>query len=257
MTLQTLTLRPGLLVSLKTSLTGNVSYQKTILESEHKTEGGAAVERWETERTVTDPVEHEAGKKARGKARSIISAICSKSAFGLLCPENKADELEKAIATARGLAGEFNTGAKFSRILVYVIAGRIAADDVEAVKAINSEICELILAMEIGIQSLDVSVIREAADDAKQLTQMLTKPNQVRLQIAIDTARKVAREIVKAGESAAIEIDNAAIRKLREVRSAFLDVDEASETVTPAEPELDFNPELDDRENVSARRYLG
>jgi uncharacterized membrane protein YkoI len=53
------------------------------------------------------------------------------------------------------------------------------------------------------------------------------------VKIAIEAARKAAREIVKAGEVAEIEVDRQAMRKITEQRTAFLDLDEAKEIAKP------------------------
>jgi hypothetical protein len=119
----------------------------------------------------------------------------------------------------------FDETAKLSRVTVYVMTGRIAADDVEAVKAINSEVRDLMDAMQDGIRRLDVKAIRDAADRAKEIGSMLPADAQVRAQMAIDTARQVAKNIVKAGEAAATEVDEVALRKITEMRTAFLDLD--------------------------------
>ncbi len=47
--------------------------------------------------------------------------------------------------TRAELADEFNATARLTRLYVNVIAGRIAPDDVEAVKAINSEVRDLLV----------------------------------------------------------------------------------------------------------------
>lgn len=239
------TLRPGLLVSLKTHLTGNVQYQKTVLEAAKKDEQGREIATWETQRVVADPDELERGKVARGKAGTLVRSVCAHSAFGLLCPESDAEELEKVIAEARKVADEFNATAQLSRLTVYVLTGRIAPDDVEAVKAINSEIRELMQDMAEGIQSTDVKVIREAANKAKQLGAMLTPNAEARVQIAIETARKAAKQIVKSGEAAAIEVDRMAIRKITDMRTSFLDLGEDVEIAKPAEQgrAVDFDTE--------------
>ncbi len=227
------TLRPGLLVSLKTSVWGNVSYQKRTIEAEHKTKDGAKKAKWETERTVSDPEEFEAARQARSKARQVIHAICSNSAFGLLCPEAASAELEEAIAEARKIATAFNQRAKLTRIGVYVITGRIAADDVEAVRAINSEVRELLDNMRQGLKNLDVKTVREAANKARGLGQMLSPDAAARINVAIEAARKTARKMVKAGEQAAAEVDRRTIRAITEARTAFLDLDEAGEVAAP------------------------
>ena len=244
MAIKTSTLRPGLLVSLKSSVTGNVSYQRRDIESAHRTADGKAQAKWETERTITDPVEHEAASRARTKARVTITRVCATSAFGLLCPETAEEELEKAIAEARKIVDDFNAEAKLSRIGIYVITGRIAADDVEAVRAINSEVRDLLQDMESGLTNLDVKAVREAASKARSIGSMLSPDAAARIQIAIDAARNSAKQIVKAGEQVAGEIDKRTIATIAEQRTAFLDLDVAKEIATPkaAARAVDFTP---------------
>jgi hypothetical protein len=237
MTMQSTTLRPGLLVSLKTSLSGNVSYDKVTLESAHLTTSGEQRERWETLKTITDPAEQERAEKARSKAAGLVRAVCAHSAFGLLCPESDKDALEAA--------EEFNDSAALSRVSVYVITGRIAADDVEAVRAINSEVSGLLETMARGVSTLDVKTIRDAADRAKSVGAMLPAETAARMQVAIDAARSAARQIVKAGETAAQEIDTRAIRRITEARTAFLDLDDnGNDVAAPQETArgIDFEP---------------
>jgi hypothetical protein len=242
--LNTSTLRPGLLVSLKTSVSGNVRYVSKTIEGEHRTDTGAERARWETERTIIDPAEHDAAKAARSKARTLIAGVCAPSDFGLLCPIDKAEELSAAVAQARQIADEFNGTASITRVSIYVITGKIADNDVEAVRAINSEVRELMSAMESGVRNLDVEAVRRAATKAKALGQMLTAEAQEKVKVAIDAARATARKINAAGESAAIEIDRNTIKTLREARTAFLDIEDAPITVVAPVAEarpLDFD----------------
>ena len=219
------TIRPGLLVSLSTSVAGpNVAYSRRDVEPDHLTEEGARRARWETERVIEDPREHEAAIKVRSRCRTLITRQCSPSSFGLLCPETNERALAEAITEARELAASFNEGAALTRVGVYVIAGRVSQDDVEAVRAINSEIRGLMSAMENGLQNLDVKGVREAADRARSMAAMLSPEAAERAQKAIDVARKAAREITKAGETVAMEIDEATLAVIRSARGAFLDL---------------------------------
>jgi hypothetical protein len=218
------------LVGLKTSLTGNVSYRTQDIEPERVSADGAMRAKWETEKTVRDAAEQERGIKARSDARTIVTRLCSATGFGLLCPETRADELAAAIAQARTIAARFNETATITCLNVGVIVGRVADNDQQAVKAINGEVRELLADMDAGIRSLDVKAVREAADKARALGQMLTPNAAERVQVAIDAARRVARRMVKAGEQAAREIDQATLRAIASARTAFLDLD------TPAEP---------------------
>lgn len=230
--LRTTTLRPGFLVSLRTALSGNIVYARRDLEAEHEEGDGTLVSKWETERKVIDAQEHETGVKARSLARTSITRICSASGFGLLCPESRAQELADAVAEARRIADEFNATAQVSRLFVGVIVGVIAQDDVEAVRAINSEVRSLLDEMAQGIRKLDVEAVRDAANRARSLGQMLQPEAAARVQVAIDAARRIARRIVKAGEQAATEIDSATLRTIATARTAFLDID-APEPVVP------------------------
>lgn len=254
MTLNAKTLRPGFLVSMKTTLRGNVSYNKRDIDSGITAEG-VAVAKWETERTISDAAEHERGVKARNKACSVVRSVCAVSAFGLLCPEPDRDMLAKAIADARKIADEFNASASLSRISFAVLIGRVAADDVEAVKAINAEIRELLSEMEAGVRNLEPAKIRDAATKAREIGQMLTPDAAARINVAIEAARKTARDIVAAGTAAAQEIDSRTLRTLAESRTAFLDFDATATDVAIPEAEsraLDFEPAADVSSPIAA-----
>jgi hypothetical protein len=233
--MQTSTLRPGLLVSLKTSVRGNIHYDRRDIDIVQVTEDGSQIAKWETKRTILDPQEYETACKIRSKARSVISAACVNSAFGLLCPEKSESDLDAAVTEGRRLADEFNASAKLTCVKIYVLVGRIVPDDVEAVRAINSEVRDLLTRMADGIKNLNPTAVRDAADRARNIGRMLSPEAQARVQAVIDVARSTAKEIVKAGEQAAQEIDLRAIAKITEARTAFLEFDEpAVEIAAPA-----------------------
>lgn len=243
------TLRPGLLVSLHTSIKGNINYRSTELEGTHIDElTGEERKRWETTRVIVDPAEWEAAAKMRGTVRALIVAQCTQTAFGLLCPEDRADELKAAIAEARKLGDEFNETAALTRLSVNVIYGRIAQDDVQAVQAISNELRDLMEDMQAGLRTLDVQAVRQAATKAKAMGEMLSTDARGRLEVAIDAARGAARKIVKAGEVLGLEIDQAAIAKIDLARTSFLDLDgEDGDVVAAPEMEgrgLDLGPGL-------------
>ena len=230
--MQVSTLRPGLLVSLRTSMSGNVQYSANTIEADHIDPVlGIRRAKWETERTVSDPEEHERAKKARGKARTLLTTVCAASAFGLLCPEADREKLDNAIAEAREVVNAFNATASLTRVTVNILVGRVAADDVEAVRAINAEITELMDRMERGVRNTDVKTIRDAADSARAMATMLSPEASARAVAAVEAARSAARAIVRAGESAAVEVDKVALETIRTSRMAFLDTDSPIEPV--------------------------
>lgn len=241
----TKTLRPGLLVALSTRVAGNVRYGKRVLEAERIDEDGTLTAKWETDKLVKDAAEQKAAEKVRSTARTIVSGVCAKTAFGYLCPESNEAELRAAIKEAQAVVDKFNESATVTRVSFIPFTGRVAADDVEAVKRINAEVRSLVEVMEEGVRKLDVKKIRDAAEEARQIGQMLTPDAQARITVAIEAARKAATAINKAGTTAAQEIDLIAIRKLTEVRTAFLDLDTAGEIAKPFVEgrAVDFEPE--------------
>ena len=243
----TTTLRPGLLVSLKTSTRGNVAYDKKDIERDHLNKKGERIAKWETTRQIADPEEFARSQEVRAKVYSVIRSVCIWSAFGLLCPEADAEQLDAAVKEARAMVRAFNDDAKITRLGVNVLTGRIAPDDVEAVKAINSEVRDLMADMETGLKNLDVKAIRAAAQRAKGIGNMLTPNAQARIQVAIELARKSASQIVKAGERAEVEVDRATIRKIKEQRIAFLELDEPEEIAKPQAraKAVELDPDVD------------
>lgn len=234
--MQKSTLRPGLIVVMKTCLQGNVSYRVEELEPATQDESGVVRATWQTERTTLDADEHAAAIKLRTRCRGMILKVTSWSSFGLLCPEVNEDKLGDAVQKAMQLVQEFNDTAKVTRLGFYVLVGRVAADDVEAVRAISAEVRELLADMERGIARLDPAAIRTAAAKVRSLGSMLSDEAASRVQGAIDVAREAAKKIVAAGEGAAIEVDRAAIEQITAARTSFLDLDVAAdvEVATPA-----------------------
>ena len=245
--MKTSMLKPGYLVSLKTTVKGGVNYKRIDIETAHFDETGAKVEKWETAKEIPDPEEFEQATVARGKARSIITAVCCASSFGLLCPTAKEGELFDAIEEARRIADAHNKQATRTHVDVYALVGQVAQNDVEAARAIGSEVRELLDAMSAGIKAADPAAIREAANKAKSLGGMLSADVAGQVSAAIVQAREAARAIVKrvekAGEAAADVVSECSTARIDAARFAFLDMDEADvETTAPAARGIDYEP---------------
>lgn len=240
------TLRPGYLVGLKTSITGNVKYLKTTIQpDELDVELGIHTSKWETERRVLNAEEQEKATKLRSEIRTMIGRHCSTTAFGMLCPQEAKPDLDQAMLDAQAKVAEFNRSAQTTRIRVDALCGRIEPDDAKAVRVINNEIAQLLETMKTGLQNLDVDGVRDAANRARELGQMLTLEAQAKVNVSIELARALAKKIKAAGETAAVEIDRMTIARLTEARTAFLDLDDQEEVVSP-ETEgraLDLAPE--------------
>jgi len=229
------TIRPGLLVGLKTQVRGGVHYDRRDLEESQD----GAEKRWETLRTIEDPAEHEAAGKVRQQACSTIRRVCAATSFGLLCPDDKEAELDAAIASARRMASAHNLGASTTEVRVFVLKGRVASSDAEAARAIAADMAELIATMQTGIRSMDPAAIRDAAARARVAAAMLGDAEKGRVERAVDVARKAARTIVrrieKAHEDVALvmrELESEAIQPLRMTYLDFCN-DEPGEAIAP------------------------
>ena len=224
---QTSIIRPGLLVSLKTSVRGGVRYEKITLDAAPAV-GAQSIARWETTRKITDAEEFKRAGTLRGKCGSLVHAACCPSSFGLLCPQANEDKLRDAIDEAQTLAAEFNKTAVHTRVDVYVITGRVADSDEQAARAIGSEVRELISAMEAGVRAASPEAIREAASKARVLTGMLSADVQSKVSAAIEEVRTVARDIVrrveKSGEQAESIVNGLKLQRLQDARFAVLDL---------------------------------
>lgn len=245
----TVTIKPGILVSLKSSVTGGVSYTRTTLEAPKLPETVAAVapeterrdvERWETTKIVEDKAEHKRAEDARKKATGEIRKLCIKSAFGLICPLSLEAELTAAIDRARAAATEYNDTARYTYVSLHVLRGHIASSDEEAVKAIGGEVRGLVAQMDAAITKLDPEAIREAASKAQSVSAMLGDEQSAIVSEAVKAARAAARTIAKRitkdGELAAIVLADIKRGAIEKARFAFLDLDDAAPVALDSEP---------------------
>ena len=238
--MKTSILKPGLLVSLKTSIKGGVKSNRVDTEPEHETDEGTRRAIWETKKEITDPADHDAAVIAQSAARAIVLKVCSRSDFGLLAPFVRSDELAAAIVAARAIADQHNANATTTNVQVFCIAARIASDDAEAARAISAEVRNMLDDMRDGIRVADVEKIRAAANAAKSMGQMLSPDVAGTVSAAIVEARAAARSIVarvsKAGERAADVIAQCSTSRIETARFAFLDMDENATAPTTEAP---------------------
>ena len=237
-------IRPGLLVNIKSTVVGGVSYNRIDLDaSGQPVEPGGEVARWETVRVIEDKAEHDRAVKARSAAVSAIRKECQATAFGTLCPEEREGALDAAIAAAHAIVDAHNATATHTRIGIYVLKGRVASNDAEAARAITSEIADLVVAMNEGIGALDADAIRKAADKAREMSAMLDDSLKGKVEGAISQARKAARDItrrlVKNGEDRAVVLADIQRGQIESARIAFLDLSENSAAPVEALPAIE------------------
>jgi hypothetical protein len=234
--MRTTTLKPGLLVSCKTKITGGVEKRAgsvdaaDVAAAQASASAGSEIVAKASIKIVKDKEEYKCAKVARSKCQSLIRGACIKSEFGLLCPDAREDNLQSKLDEAQEEATSFNRSTTTDiRIDVYVIAARIAPDDDKAARALASEMRGLLDSMQTGITAGDVDVIRDAARRARSLGTMLDEESAGRVQRSILEAREIAKAIVKrvqdGGERLDVVIGEFKRSAIEQARFAFLDMD--------------------------------
>lgn len=243
---KTTTIKPGILIALRSNVVGGVSYKRDDIASDEPTEAEngesakTSVEVWKTIKVTTDPEEHARAGNIRGLALYEVTKNCMRTSFGMIASQALETELDAGYARATKMVAEFNATAKYTKIRFGMLKGRIAANDEEAVKAITSEIGALVANMNESIDKLDVKGIREAASKAASIAAILGDEEQRTVTAAVEAARMAARMIVKRiatqGEPAAKVLADMQRGALERARIAFLDLDERTDA--PAGEEL-------------------
>lgn len=232
------TIKPGILVSLKTHVQGGVSYVRDKVQT--NVSGRTEEKNWHTSKTIADVQEFEAAVQARAKISSLVRGGCIKTAFGLLCPNDWEEGLSDRIERAKLIANEYNETATITNVSFHVLKGRIAENDREATEAIMSDVKDLADQMREGIATANVKTIRDAAKKAKEMTAMLDETESKRVTEAVDAARKAAREItrrvIKGEELAEVVLADLATQPIDSLRMMSLDFDSDETNDTEAVP---------------------
>jgi hypothetical protein len=228
---------PGILVALRTSVRGGVEYERSELEADD----AGRVTRWETTRFMENPAERKAAAELASKAAGLVSKLCIRTTFGLLCRTDREAELDAAVAEMRQTVTEWNQKAEHTFVSVSAIKGRIADNDEEAIRAIVAEARDLLDQMGKGLEEADVDQIRAAALRAKKLSGMMTEDSGDRINAALTAARQAAKAIVKRGDDLSNKVAAVTIQIERdtfnEARFSFLDM---AEKITDELPAVDL-----------------
>ncbi len=238
-------IRPGILVALKTHVTGGVEHLREEVAPEATAPEGGSAQTRKTTTIVEDVEELDRARAARSAALAAIGRVCVRTDFGLLCLASREGELDAAVAAAQALALEHNRGAQHTSVEVYVLKGRVAESDAEATKGIAAEVRGLIDGMSAGIAAADPKAIREAASRARKLGALLDESTSLKVSDAVAEAREAARVIVKrvvdGGEEAATVVAELKTEAQDLARFAFLDLDPVAEIAEPIESARDLD----------------
>ena len=233
-------IKPGLIVALATTVNGGVWYRRIELDAAGVApEGGTGeVARWETARTIADPKEHRAADLLRASIGNKAAGLCCRTPFGLICPPENEDALLATMASKEAEVAVFNRDARFTRVTMSFLTGRVDALDEASWKAVAREVAVLVDEMEQAIREGSVSETRKAADKLNKMTGILEGDSAIRAQAAVDEARGIARKLVKAAGDAvatAAIVEREALNELRSARFAFLDMDDVAAVEAPTD----------------------
>lgn len=250
--------KPGYLVSCRSTLRGNVDYyrsegdgfgnpgQEKVQQPVRKLDGDVKmiiteVSHWRTKRVIHDVVEYERAVSVRNAAVARVRRECTLTGFGLLCAFGRERELDIAIDEAQAMVTEFNSTSEFTRLQLNVLKGRIADNDEEAIRGIGAELQDLLEDMTKGIETLDVKKIRDAANKARNMEQLIDETRFEKVNAAIGAARKAARAISKRvekkGEDATAVLRELNTKPIELARFAFLEDRDAEEMIDEREEE--------------------
>lgn len=192
------TLRPGMLVAVRTKIEGGheTARHKVLREVLPAGDGGGdgLYEKTEIERRVADVEEFERACKARASARYAIARVCLPSDFGLLCVLGQ-DVLDAAIRDADAICRTFNDTARYSKIRCWVLVGSIAESDTAAQQALMGELREAIGAVREAVRLRDPGAIRDAAAKALALAPMIDQPGEI--EDTVRAARRAATDLIQ------------------------------------------------------------
>ena len=234
-------IKPGILVALKTTVSGGVEHLREELAPEAAAPEAGSARTHKTTTIVENVEDHESAKVARSAARSTIARVCVLTDFGLLCPAEKEADLDEAIDAAQEMADKHNASSDTTRVSIFVMKGRVAETDDEAARGIAAEVRGLLETMDRGVAEGNVEAVRAAANRARKLTQVLDESAGNKLADAVAEARDAAREIVKrvidGGEALEIVVREIKTEARDTARFAFLDTgDEPAPVAAIAEP---------------------
>lgn len=223
------TIKPGYLVSVKTTLRGGVKYEREDIRNEHKKDGSKE-EEWRTVKTVTNEEEFKAAEKQRAKIAALVSSRCKLTPFGLICQEEDIEELYMAKELAELMVDEWNTSAKHTIMTLNVLPVCISTDDERVARDIAKQMRDLAKQMKDAVRAGDVEAIREAAKTAATMKEMFGEEEKARVSLAIkaarDAAKIITKQVIKNKEKIEAVLPTLKLGPISKMRFVFADIPE-------------------------------
>jgi hypothetical protein len=190
-----LSLKPSLLVAVQISRVGGVTYARGAASEE----SGDNYEKktWETTKEIPNVAEFKTAEAAAAECRRLISAICYRTSFGLLCSKDREKELTEAVKVVKAKIADVNSALQTVRLTASVIRAEISSSDQEAAQAVVQEIGGFLAELTSAVEACDVKKIRQTVGAVKGIESLLPEIQSQSLRSAIAAAKKAASTIVK------------------------------------------------------------
>ena len=222
-TTETALLKPGRMVSLRSTVRGGVEYDREDLPTacdcaladgpraevrgpDHATScpmgEGEAVKAWKTVRRIKDPVEWKRAKAVRGRAVAKVWHACVFTEFGLVLPDDRRAKFEEILTEQRQLVHEHNKTTQHTHVTLRVLRSRLERDE-ETETSLAAEVDEVVEDMEACAAASDVDGARKTALKAQKLTAIFSSDVAARVMEKVKAARDAATAAAKAARDAA------------------------------------------------------
>lgn len=157
-------IRPGILVAEKVTISGGIHYDKELEESYFEDE--RQIRKWRTTAIVDDVSERQKAQMVRSQIYSLTRKVCASTPIGLICSEERSGELAEALREARRKRNEFNSEAKTCYMRTHHALFEVNPDNKQAVEAIVDHVADIANRVDEAITSSEEEVIQKAPRSA-------------------------------------------------------------------------------------------
>ena len=185
-----ITMKPALMVSSSIARVGGMRQSK---ENEHvELDGAHEVKRWTAIRDVTDRNDLKAADAVASECRRMLRQVCVGTAFGLVCPMDRKQELTEIIGQIRARLTEANKTLNTCHLTSMFVTGTIVSDDKEAAEALTAQLGGFLGGLSAALEACDVKKIRQTLASMKGIETLLPPIQSAAINKAMAAARKAA-----------------------------------------------------------------
>lgn len=209
-------IRPGWIVALITSVEDKIfgaTLKERFVLKDVITSEGHSLKKTMNSTERLDPIEFQEATDLRLKLRSRATSHCVKTPWGLICDENRLEEMEAAVEIAASEIESFNHLSTHYQVDWSWRLGWCAGDKEREARAVRVEVTRLVDRLQVALLATDVlnrpKTIRDICGPLREMSKLLEPESlaEAALQALLKSARSTATALVKAGEDDAAAIE--------------------------------------------------